>query len=126
LQPLLAEEHRKLVKSRLLSRRLVEHAEMISNLSEMLVETPNTNEEEGNGGDVIAQSRGLQSVETSVQNLTCTICLHDFQTGETVCWAKVRECNHIFHEDCVVRWLEYRDDCPLCRQNLLVDDPNVC
>jgi hypothetical protein len=127
-----AEERRQLVKSHLLSRRL-EHAESVSNLSAML-EATNSQEEERNGGNLIA--RILQRVETSVQHLIglppeCAICLDHYEAGETVCWAKVRACNHIYHEDCIVRWLEFHDECPLCRENLLVDDPdeqgcNIC
>jgi hypothetical protein len=126
-----AEERRQLVKSHLLRRRL-EHAESVSNLLKM-IETTNNMEEERNGRDPIA--RTLQRVETSAQNLIsrppeCAICLDHYETGETVCWAKVKECNHIFHEDCIVRWLECHDECPLCRENLLLDEPeqgcNVC
>jgi hypothetical protein len=126
-----ADERRQLVKRHLLCRRL-EHAESVTTLSEILEGTDDFDEER-NEGNVIA--RTLQRVETSVQHLMghppeCAICLDHYEAGETVCWAKVRVCSHIYHEDCIVRWLESHDECPLCRENLIVEDPeqgcNVC
>lgn len=41
----------------------------------------------------------------------CTICLLDY-TEET---KKTTECHHIFHQECLNRWLETNNSCPLCR-----------
>jgi len=35
------------------------------------------------------------------------------------CWSKEDDCDHIFHEDCIVAWLNDNDDCPLCRAKLV-------
>eukprot|EP00533_Pseudo-nitzschia_delicatissima_P001584 CAMPEP_0116106226 /NCGR_PEP_ID=MMETSP0327-20121206/15516_1 /TAXON_ID=44447 /ORGANISM="Pseudo-nitzschia delicatissima, Strain B596" /LENGTH=291 /DNA_ID=CAMNT_0003598811 /DNA_START=94 /DNA_END=969 /DNA_ORIENTATION=+ len=29
------------------------------------------------------------------------------------------ECNHWFHEDCIMEWLQNHDECPLCRTNMV-------
>lgn len=127
----LAEERRQLVKRHLFCRRL-EHAESVTKLSEIL-EGKNNCEEERNERHLII--RTLERVETSVQHLMghppeCAICLDHYEAGEIVCWAKVNCCSHIYHEDCIVRWLESHDECPLCRENLIVEDHeqrcNVC
>ena len=41
----------------------------------------------------------------------CTICLLQY-TEET---KKATECHHIFHQECIDRWLENNNNCPLCR-----------
>ncbi|KAF8026031.1 hypothetical protein BT93_F2754 [Corymbia citriodora subsp. variegata] len=45
----------------------------------------------------------------------CSICLEEFHRAE-----KVTElpCSHVFHRRCIIRWLEDRDSCPLCRCQL--------
>ncbi|KDO18265.1 hypothetical protein SPRG_15509 [Saprolegnia parasitica CBS 223.65] len=44
----------------------------------------------------------------------CAICLCDYEHGET----KLQmPCKHVFHQECVVRWLEKSATCPLCRQD---------
>ena len=49
----------------------------------------------------------------------CSICLDGYKTGETICWSKMNECDHIFHQDCIVEWMVDNDVCPLCRLNLM-------
>lgn len=41
----------------------------------------------------------------------CTICLLNY-TEET---KKITDCNHIFHDECIGRWLQTNNSCPLCR-----------
>ena len=41
----------------------------------------------------------------------CTICLLQY-TDET---KKATECQHIFHQECIDRWLQENNSCPLCR-----------
>ena len=46
-------------------------------------------------------------------NSTCSICLEDFENGETV---RVLDCGHMYHTDCIVPWLTTRHaSCPLCK-----------
>lgn len=42
----------------------------------------------------------------------CTVCLNDFETGEGV---RTLKCDHLFHVDCIDRWLVYNKKCPVCR-----------
>ncbi|KAK8805512.1 hypothetical protein WA158_002168 [Blastocystis sp. Blastoise] len=48
---------------------------------------------------------------------TCAICLDDFNDTDMV---KVLPCHHIFHSDCIDKWLiEDKPDCPTCRHPIL-------
>ena len=47
---------------------------------------------------------------------TCSICLEEFKEGEKI---KNLNCNHIFHEECLLPWLNDNDYCPMCRQNII-------
>ncbi|KAM0970034.1 hypothetical protein FF1_018185 [Malus domestica] len=65
---------------------------------------------------------------------TCAVCLSQLEMGDEV--REMRNCCHVFHTECIDRWLEYNDDhhqhhhhdnhdednhktCPLCRTPLL-------
>ncbi|EYC13733.1 hypothetical protein Y032_0043g895 [Ancylostoma ceylanicum] len=42
----------------------------------------------------------------------CTVCLCEFETGEEV---RNLRCTHIFHVNCIDKWLVYNKKCPVCR-----------
>ena len=70
----------------------------------------------------------------------CSICLGNFSEGETISWSAL-DCEHIFHQDCVLNWLmtlgqksignrnesnimqvrlcRYSMKCPNCRQDFI-------
>ena len=54
----------------------------------------------------------------------CVICLEPFRVGDRVTWSKEMECQHVFHKDCIVEWLQNpkHDDCPSCRCNIIHSD----
>lgn len=68
-------------------------------------------------------SSGVRSLRSGLlgsnqQSVACSICLDQYLVGDTICWAKTNECNHIFHQDCIVQWLQDHDECPLCRVDI--------
>lgn len=52
----------------------------------------------------------------------CCICLEHYSPGETICVPVTKECNHVFHEECIVEWLKNHTECPLCRIQILGGD----
>jgi len=51
----------------------------------------------------------------------CNICLSNFQVGDRAAWSKhhFNGCTHVFHDECMKRWLLVRDGCPICRRSFL-------
>ncbi|KAL1563263.1 RING-type E3 ubiquitin transferase [Salvia divinorum] len=44
----------------------------------------------------------------------CAVCSEGLWLGGA---AKQISCGHVFHQDCILRWLSVVCSCPLCRQN---------
>ncbi|XP_060675510.1 E3 ubiquitin-protein ligase MPSR1-like [Ziziphus jujuba] len=45
----------------------------------------------------------------------CCICLEDFSAGTELLRFG---CEHLYHKNCIVKWLENQNSCPLCRRPL--------
>jgi len=48
--------------------------------------------------------------------LQCSVCWEDFKLQETV---RKLPCLHLYHENCIVPWLELHGTCPICRKSLI-------
>eukprot|EP00980_Cylindrotheca_fusiformis_P008458 scaffold1786_cov138-Cylindrotheca_fusiformis.AAC.16 len=49
----------------------------------------------------------------------CCICMEGYTAGESICAARNTECDHVFHQSCVINWLQHHNQCPLCRVDLM-------
>jgi hypothetical protein len=46
----------------------------------------------------------------------CSICLTNYEEGDTIIWAARKACPHAFHDDCILTWLSKgKKRCPCCR-----------
>lgn len=59
--------------------------------------------------------------EHVAKGCSCPICQVEYEIGDKV---KQLPCNHMFHQDCILPWLSKTNTCPLCRHELLTDDPD--
>ena len=56
--------------------------------------------------------------EFGIEN-SCAVCKDEFNIGEE-CLSM--PCNHYFHINCLIPWLNERNSCPICRYELPTDD----
>uniref|UniRef100_A0A182P509 RING-type E3 ubiquitin transferase n=1 Tax=Anopheles epiroticus TaxID=199890 RepID=A0A182P509_9DIPT len=53
------------------------------------------------------------------RKLQCSVCFEDFVVGESV---RKLPCLHVYHEPCIIPWLELHGTCPICRNSLSPED----
>lgn len=69
----------------------------------------------------------MPTVKITPKHLTsesyCPVCKEEYKVGE-----EVRElpCNHIYHSDCIVPWLQIHNSCPVCRHEVPVPSEDEC
>ncbi|KAJ2595699.1 hypothetical protein H4R99_005241, partial [Coemansia sp. RSA 1722] len=65
--------------------------------------------------DEVATDGGWDSIDP----LECAICLDEIHIGDVI---RILPCPHLFHSDCIDRWLLYQSSfCPLCKRDTLFD-----
>lgn len=57
-------------------------------------------------------------------DISCAICLVDYCHGEKIRTSS-RGCHHVFHEQCILTWLEQHNECPCCRAEVLHSGDNA-
>ncbi|KAG9143350.1 hypothetical protein Leryth_022598 [Lithospermum erythrorhizon] len=56
------------------------------------------------------------NLDDSGERVSCSVCLQDFQIGETV--RSLPDCHHMYHLPCIDKWLVRHGSCPMCRRDL--------
>lgn len=64
----------------------------------------------------------MPDVEITEDGGECVICLEDWWIGEL---AKEMPCKHMFHGECIGKWLGIHGSCPVCRHTMPVDEESV-
>ncbi|EEF47986.1 conserved hypothetical protein [Ricinus communis] len=65
-------------------------------------------------GVAAARFGELQRCGSGSDENLCCICLVEFEEGDEV--SQVSRCMHLFHLDCIAKWLQRHNfTCPLCR-----------
>lgn len=57
--------------------------------------------------------------EDEDKKIQCSVCWEDFRLQEIV---RKLQCSHIYHENCIVPWLDLHGTCPICRKSLAGDE----
>lgn len=57
-----------------------------------------------------------QCFELRNSELTCLICLTEMQEKDKVLIMPI--CKHVFHSECIKKWLRSKPECPTCRRNV--------
>lgn len=53
---------------------------------------------------------------------TCSICLLEFKARDVISFSSNKDCQHVFHQDCILRWLYLKNKCPCCHRTFLCGD----
>jgi hypothetical protein len=61
-------------------------------------------------------SKNGQGSKRTIPNC-CAICLCPYDVDDTIIWSCSNECNHAFHDECIIPWLvkNQNGECPCCR-----------
>ncbi|CDW83467.1 pinus taeda anonymous locus 2_4925_01 genomic sequence [Stylonychia lemnae] len=69
--------------------------------------------QEENNATISPENPYLNIQNDEESDLTCAICLDEFQQGQEVVPLPCK--NHSFHLDCIETWLKKNSNCPVCR-----------
>ncbi|KAH7445720.1 hypothetical protein KP509_01G021600 [Ceratopteris richardii] len=58
-------------------------------------------------------------IEEKDECVNCAICISTIIAGSP---ALQLPCKHLFHSECIARWLRAKNTCPLCRCNLETEE----
>ena len=72
------------------------------------------------------QYKNVKKYSTIIED-KCAICLKKFKGVDII---KEFPCKHIFHKDCILKWIKKSNLCPLCKYDIINDvnkvDLNSC
>ncbi|KAK8515033.1 hypothetical protein V6N13_121982 [Hibiscus sabdariffa] len=89
---------------------------LIDQLSQMEIHNTGRNERPPASKAAVEAMPTVEINETHIDDeLCCAVCKEQFEIG-----TKVRNmpCDHLYHSDCILPWLQLRNSCPVCRHEL--------
>ena len=85
--------------------------ESMLNVYFIVVDTPNDDSQQQQQQQLLA----LECLDTH----SCDICILDYAVGDEVTKSRNTECDHIFHKECILDWMQKKPTCPCCRRYYL-------
>ena len=76
------------------------------------VDVKRTTMKNGNGLSAESGKDGEGKAAVKVEYPTCIICINEIKKGAK---SLMIACGHMFHYECVEKWLQSEDKCPTCR-----------
>ena len=71
--------------------------------------------------DGVSSSTSTTTASISLDSLTtkcCDICMMEYSIGQVIGQSCHNlECDHYFHKDCILKWLQMKPTCPCCRRH---------
>ncbi|CAF1099410.1 unnamed protein product [Didymodactylos carnosus] len=67
----------------------------------------------------IMPNLSIKTGKEKVEAVACSVCLCPIACGSDV---PLIECLHNFHTECLQKWLETKEECPLCRYKIMNAD----
>ena len=59
---------------------------------------------------------------SKIKEKKCSICLLKYKKSDII---KELPCNHIFHKNCILKWMEKSNVCPICKYDIAEDVNNM-
>ncbi|CAI2378729.1 unnamed protein product [Moneuplotes crassus] len=85
--------------------------------------TPNRlNANARNGNQLLNRiTRSVLGTRIDHNRLKCLICLEEFQQEDGIVTVKCSH-QHIFHQNCALEWILRKNQCPLCKEDVLFNN----
>lgn len=89
---------------------------VLDQLSEMEIQNIGRHENPPASKAAVEAMPTVEINETHIHNeLYCGVCKEQFELGTQV---RDMPCNHLYHSECILPWLELRNSCPVCRNEM--------
>ncbi|KAE8669284.1 Glycerol-3-phosphate acyltransferase 5 [Hibiscus syriacus] len=93
---------------------------LIDQLSQMEIHNTGRNEQPPASKAAVEAIPTVEINESHMHGeLCCAVCKEQFEIGTKV---KNMPCDHLYHSNCILPWLQLRNSCPVCRHELPVAD----
>lgn len=69
----------------------------------------------------LKREKVTEELKEKYEALTCNICLDKYNVNDVVI---TLDCQHEFHEKCILEWLKLRNTCPVCRYEMESNNEN--
>ena len=63
----------------------------------------------------LKQNNNLNIFKAKKNMGVCSICLEQTKQNDDIC---VLNCCHMFHHNCILKWIKCKRNCPLCRESI--------
>lgn len=51
---------------------------------------------------------------------SCVICSKEYALGDQIYESNNSQCKHEFHKECIDKWLNFQNSCPICTQPFVI------